>query len=145
MDELLRFKMTRISVNQFAILTEIFSTNTLKSLKLDSKIEFNYSFDEKNIETKAKFSYLDKNELIMILEISCLFEIALEDWNKFIHKNGDFILPRGFLCHIAMHTIGTARGIQFCKTESTPFNALILPAINVENLIHDDIVEKKIQ
>ena len=143
MEDFVKFKMTRISVNQFAILPESISDNTLKNLRLDSKIEFNNSFEDNVIESKVKFSYLDKNELIMILEVSCLFEIASDDLSKFTHKNGDFVIPRGFLCHIAMHTIGTARGIQYCKTESTSLSRLILPPINVEKIVTEDIVEKR--
>jgi len=39
-----------------------------------------------------------------------------------------------------MHTVGTARGVLHSKTESTPFNGLIIPPINVEQIIQEDIV-----
>jgi hypothetical protein len=38
-----------------------------------------------------------------------------------------------------MHTVGTIRGILHCKTEGTPFNALILPPINVSEMVTGDL------
>jgi hypothetical protein len=39
-----------------------------------------------------------------------------------------------------MLTCGTARGILFAKTENTIFANIILPLINLENLIKEDVL-----
>ena len=49
-------------------------------------------------------------------------------------------LPSGFVCHLAMLAIGTARGVLHAKTENTLFNKYLIPTINVAELIKDDII-----
>ena len=48
-------------------------------------------------------------------------------------------VSKGFMQHIAMLTVGTTRGILHAKTEGTCFNKYVLPAINVAELIKDDV------
>lgn len=47
-------------------------------------------------------------------------------------------VPKGFLCHLAMLTVGTSRGILHAKTEGTCFNKYVLPVINVTEIIKGD-------
>ena len=49
-------------------------------------------------------------------------------------------IPKGFLNHMAMLTIGTTRGILHAKTENTSFNTFVVPPINLSDLIHEDAV-----
>lgn len=72
------------------------------------------------------------------LAITCEFEIEENDY-KNIHKNEKTIIPKELLEYFAVHTIGTARGILFCKTESTPYN-YIIPPLNISEMIKDDMV-----
>lgn len=73
------------------------------------------------------------------LAITCEFEIEENDY-KNIHKNEKTVIPKELLEYFAVHTIGTARGILFCKTESTPYNYIIIPPLNVSEMIKDDMV-----
>lgn len=70
----------------------------------------------------------------------CAFKISEDDWAEMAREDGRTTLPKGFLCHIAMHTVGTVRGILHVKTENTPFNRYILPVIDVEQTIDEDII-----
>jgi hypothetical protein len=47
-------------------------------------------------------------------------------------------IPKGFLAHLAMISVGTARGILHCKTENTIFNNFVLPLVNVASMIPED-------
>ena len=80
-----------------------------------------------------KFHLLFKN-------ITCGFEFAVEEtsWNAFI-KGSTLVISKDFLEQLAVQTVGVARGIMHCKTEGTPFNMLILPPINVRDIISDAI------
>lgn len=48
------------------------------------------------------------------------------------------VIPKGFLRHLAMLTVGTSRGILHAKTEGTCFNKYVLPTINVTLIIKED-------
>ena len=70
----------------------------------------------------------------------CEFEVsekALGSFNKV--KEEKYIIPRNFLLHLGVITIGTARGILHSKTEGTKFNKFILPSINLTTMINEDM------
>ncbi len=49
-------------------------------------------------------------------------------------------MPKNFAQHIGVITVGTARGILHTKTEGTILNSLIIPSINVLELVPNDII-----
>jgi len=49
------------------------------------------------------------------------------------------ILPVSLITHMAVLTVGTARGILHSKTENTKFNKYLLPTINVTESLKSDI------
>ena len=50
------------------------------------------------------------------------------------------VLPKGFMAHLAMLTVGTVRGMLHVKTENTKFNCYFLPTINVAEMINEDVI-----
>ena len=128
--------MNRIRVDQFAILTDSIPP---EDLSLGFAISFGVAPSIHEVCTTVRFDISHAESPLLILELSCFFEIREEDWNKFKQDN-KVIIPKGLLAHFGVHTIGTARGILHCKTEGTPLNAFILPPINVSERITEDII-----
>ncbi len=60
-----------------------------------------------------------------------------DDWATFEKEDG-LQIPKSVMELLAVHTIGTSRGILFCKTEGTPFNSLMIPPINVAGMMKDE-------
>ena len=81
----MRFRMARINIDQFAILTDIVPNGSL-----------------------------EVNVKLVILKV--------------------------MLEHFAVQTVGTARGILHCKTEGSQFNGIILPPVNVTELVTEDMI-----
>jgi hypothetical protein len=44
------------------------------------------------------------------------------------------------MSHFGVITVGTARGVLHSKTDGSIFNDLILPTINLTEIIKDDII-----
>lgn len=130
------FRMNRIRVDQFAILTDSIPP---EDLSLGFSISFGVAPSIHEVCTTVRFDISHAESPLLILELSCFFEIREEDWNKFKQDN-KVIIPKGLLAHFGVHTIGTARGILHCKTEGTQLNAFILPPINVSERITEDII-----
>ena len=130
------FRMNRIRVDQFAILTDSIPP---EDLSLGFTISFGVAPSIHEVCTTVRFDISHAESPLLILELSCFFEIREEDWNKFKQDN-KVIIPKGLLAHFGVHTIGTARGILHCKTEGTQLNAFILPPINVSERITEDII-----
>lgn len=130
---MIRFQMKKISVKQFAILAESISS---KDINLNTQLGYQYSDEMKLIACEASFSFKVKDELVLLLVVSCEFQIHPDDWNGFIKADG-IVLPKELMEILAVHTIGTSRGILFCKTEGTAFAELMLPPINVKKMIEE--------
>jgi hypothetical protein len=131
-----RFRMFGIHLEQFAILTDKSQTDVLS---MNTEVNFKYAEEGEKIACYAKFDFSEEQQRLMVLAINCEFEIHNEDFKE-LRKDGKTIIPKALLEFFAVHTIGTARGILFCKTESTQFNNVIIPPINVSELIQSDMV-----
>ncbi|WP_157558694.1 hypothetical protein [Microscilla marina] len=97
--------------------------------------------DDENKIVSALFNvkFLQKDIPFLILAIECFFNITESTWETFIDNN-IIVIPQGFAAHLAMLTVGTARGVLYAKTEKTEFRKFLLPTINVDELIGQDIV-----
>jgi hypothetical protein len=61
-------------------------------------------------------------------------------WDEYYTiETKSLLLPKNFAQHISVITVGTARGVLHAKTEGDILNALILPSINVLDLVPDDV------
>lgn len=128
------FAMKRIETKQFAVIDDVFNEN--ESHQMTTEISFSLKNEKQLIATSARFSFFSDNKIFIILEVVCAFEIIEDYWNS-LKSESEIRIPTDFLRHLAMHTVGTARGILHSKTENTPLNCIILPPINVAQMIND--------
>lgn len=131
-----RFRMFGIHIDQFAILAD---NNPNDVLEMNTEINFKYADNGGKIACYAKFEFSAEQRTLMLLALICEFEIEADDF-KLLQKEGKTTIPKELLELFAVHTIGTARGILFCKTESTQFNNVIIPPVNVSDIIRNDMV-----
>jgi hypothetical protein len=131
------FQLIGIRTEQFAIVEQEFDTNK----PLEIIIDFNVAKDDTRKVVSVLFlsKFLDQDKTIMILECSCHFKIADESWSNFEETGSNvLIIPQGFITHMAVITVGTARGILHSKTEGTKFNGHILPTLNLTETFTTD-------
>jgi hypothetical protein len=129
------FQMNQIAVNQFAILAP---EPPAGDISVELSVQFKTDIVNKGIAVVFGIRFSHNDALLLLLEIQCEFKIKPEDWDGLI-LDGEVVIPVYFLRHIALHTVGTARGVLFCKTEGTPFNKFILPPVNLESMINQDV------
>ena len=117
---MIAFRMNKITIEQFAIL----STELQDSIpiNLESNVKFSASIEARNVAVRMRFTFSQSNSPLLVLELICHFELEETSW-KSLYKDDKIIFPKDFLAHMAVHTVGTARGILFCKTENTPLNS----------------------
>lgn len=135
MENEIRFKLLTVKTDQYATFEENFTKG--EDIKLGTGFEFKMNIVKKQVGTFATFSFEQNKEVFLKLQISCHFEIEPESWNE-CSTDSKVILPKKFLAHLAMLSVGTARGVLHAKTENTIFNKFCLPLIDVSNLITDD-------
>ena len=130
------FRMPSIHVNPFAILCDSIG-DRYNNIDLECGLGFHAS--EQCVSVSVKVMYTS-TEPLMVIETICQFSIDEDSWNELVQTNGEVLLPKEFLAHLAMHTVGTVRGVLHCKTEGTQLNFLILPPINVLEMIQNDLL-----
>lgn len=130
------FLMRQIRVNQFAILADEVPSGVIP---VEFGIQFKTDTVGKWIAVAFKAQYMNESVPLLLLETQCDFQVKPEDWDS-LANDGKLIFPVEFLRHIALHTVGTARGILFCKTEGTAFSRFILPPINLESMLNEELI-----
>lgn len=129
---MIHFRMVRINVEQFAILADAPSAGD--DLTLTTTIGYRYSTEARRVACVLDLRFEAESGPVMLLKINCEFAIRPDDWAT-MERNDGVEIPRQLQEFLAVHTIGTARGILHCKTEGTPFNMIILPPVNVAELL----------
>lgn len=125
----------QIETKQFAIFPDAFTNG--ETVKVSSEYGFGVIDDIKAILCNAIFRYEQKSKLLLVLEMACVFEIAPEGVEAI--KKNDNVIPKGFLQYMASISVGTARGIIHAKTEGSVLNSVVLPPINLTEIIKDDM------
>lgn len=131
------FTLKKVTTEQFAIIEEGF--NEKGKIRLNTSLRFAADDGKKFIAVFTSFIFDSDNKPFLIIEAGCHFSIQDSAWNEMYKSEiNTLIVPRGFLTHLTVLTIGTSRGILHAKTEGTCFNKYVLPTINVTQIIKED-------
>jgi len=131
------FSLKKVSTEQFAIIEENF--NDKGKIRLKSSFRFAADETQKYVSVFASFIFDSDSNPFLIVEAGCHFLLKANEWDEMTNsKTNALVVPKGFLCHLAMLTVGTSRGILHAKTEGTCFNKYVLPTINVTEIIKED-------
>lgn len=131
------FSLKKVSTEQFAIIEEGY--NEKGKIRINTSFRFAADDIQKYIAVFTSFTFDSDNKLFLLIEASCHFSIKDAAWSDMLKPDiNTLIVPKGFLCHLAMLTVGTSRGILHAKTEGSCFNKYVLPTINVTEIIKED-------
>jgi len=133
------FALSRITTEQFALIEDNFESGY--EVKIHVNIRFAADNKAKLVGVFTKFTFETNQKQFLIIEVGCHFNIEPKAWeDMFVEESNQLTIPKGFLRHLTLITVGTARGILHAKTENTPYNKFYLPTINVADLIKQDNV-----
>ena len=131
------FALQGIRTEQFAIFEDNYAPS--KETNLGTGVQFKIDQENKLIGVFIGFEFAQGKKVFLKIKVSCHFMVEENSWAAFIeNESSKLVVPKGFLAHLAVITIGTTRGVLFAKTESTPFSKFILPTINVAEMIKED-------
>ena len=141
-DKNIQFKIADIRTNEFAIVDEIPVEDDKVEIK--SGIGVNMDVENSIITVQIKFTYIFNNYPFVILNCQCSFMLDDINLKSFANEDGcTYTFPRDLVTHLAVLTVGTARGILHCKTENTNYNKFILPPIDLTKIIKEDLKLKQ--
>lgn len=133
------FALAKVTTEQFAIIEDNFKDGT--EIKLQINFRFAADNNQKVVAVFNSFVFETESRQFLLIEAGCHFAIAPDSWEKMYDKEADKLtVPKDFLQHMGVITVGTSRGILHAKTENTRFNQFHIPTINVAELIKEESV-----
>ncbi|NLZ96003.1 MAG: hypothetical protein GX921_09305 [Bacteroidales bacterium] len=131
------FSLVHIEDNQFSTFEEMLDVEK----PIQQEIGFGFGVDVENGAIAVSMEFvLHKGEKPLLKQnITCYFKISPKDFNKQLRKEKEVVLPCALAKHLAMLTVGTARGVLFANTKNTPFNEYLIGLINVDDMFNEDI------
>lgn len=128
------YRISGIRTTQFALFPEKFING--KEIAVQTSFSFGYNESLDSIRCISNFEYFQDENILMTSEIQCTFDISPEGTSKIKHLKK---IPVDFLRYMATIVTGTARGIIHAKSEGTLLVGIILPPINLVEVIKDDL------
>ena len=134
-----KFALVKITTEQFAVIEQDISDDPEVNITVDFR--FGADNNQELIAVFAAFSFEIEGKKFLIIEAGCHFNIASESWNRMLNSEKEVLkIPKKFLQHLAVITVGTARGMLHAKTENTDFNRFHLPTMNLQEMITEDSI-----
>lgn len=128
------YRISGIKTTQFALFPEKFING--REITVQTSFTFGYSEGLDSIRCISNFEYIQDEDILMISEIQCTFDISPEGSAELKELRK---VPVDFLRYMATIATGTARGIIHAKSEGTILSAIILPPINLIEAIKNDL------
>lgn len=134
------FGLRKITTEQFAVIESAFDEKN-DNIELVTNLRFGLNIEKRMITPILSINFSQSKNPFLLLEIGCHFEIIKEHWDNLYHKDkSESKLPKNIALHLVMLSIGNLRGVLHAKTEKTFFNRFLVPTLNVNDLVKEDIV-----
>jgi hypothetical protein len=132
------FALIKLNLEQFAIIEDAFQEEA--EVGLETGLRFGFQAQEKRIKCSVHIAFKADDHPFLILAASNEYEVQSGSWDECkVPDEQRLLFPKEFMAHLAMLTVGTARGMLHVKTENTGFNRFFLPTINVSEIIAEDV------
>lgn len=133
----IQFKLEDVQEIQFATLVNEWPTT---EQQVNNQLQFNVETDKRLVHCVAQYEYKQNDITQLILTVQSTFEFQTESWSAMYNLQGDeWLLPAGLLQHLADITIGASRGILAVRTQEKGFPRVILPLVNVAQIIQNNL------
>ena len=129
------YRINAIRTSQFALFSDKFENGA----PVDIQTEFSFAHNKElnSIRCTCKINYLQKETLLLLLELQCFFGIAPDGVTQLKKEKKVSV---DFLRYIGTIVTGTARGVIHTRTEGTILNGFVLPPLNLVEAIKNDML-----
>lgn len=133
------FSLIGIKTVEFATLKDSFKDG--HSVDIDSSFDFGINQEENALMVLYSVTFRSGESPFIVLKLACNFGVEPEAFKRLADlKQNKVVVPKGFFTHLAVITVGTARGVLHAKLENTNFSQFLLPTIDVSQVLQDDVV-----
>lgn len=132
------FQIKAITTREFATIKNAHRDG--EEIGIATGFKFGVDNDDHAIAVLLDLAFECTEIPFVILKIRMEFDVIPDSFEKFKNKKSKVItVPKGFLTHLAAMTVSTARGILHTKLEGSDFDFLLLPALNVSEILQEDM------
>lgn len=133
------FAIKSIETVEFATMSDAYKNG--EKVGIATGFDLGLSNDDHALKVQFNLSFICEDRPFIILKVACDFAIEPKDFDKFKDKQGKKVtIPKGILTHLAVLTVGTARGVLHAKLDKTDFDQFLLPSLNISQMIGNDVV-----
>lgn len=134
---ILGFSISRINTEQFAIIKEAYTEGN--EINLITNLRFGIHQEDRIIAVQVQCQFEQDKGPFLFIQTGSFFEIERNSWDEYISKES-ITFSKPFISHLSLLAIGITRGILHSKTEHTVFNIHLLPIMNLNDLIKEDVI-----
>lgn len=132
------YRISHIETLQFAIFPDNFING--QEVMVNTNCGFNVRQDINQVRNIISVNYVQEEKILLVIQLACYYDIAPEGFEE-IKKDGK--IPVDFLRYMGTISVGVARGAIHSKTEGTVLNPVVLPPINLEEMLKKDFILKE--
>lgn len=132
------YRISHVETIQFAIFPENFTNG--QEVMVNTDCGYNVRTDLHQVRNVISVNYVQNEKLLLVVQLACYYDIAPDGFEA-IKKDGK--IPVDFLRYMGSISVGTIRGVIHTKTEGTVLNPVVLPPINLEEMIKSDLLIKE--
>lgn len=133
MENQIAFRIIGVEIESFTYNPKDFMEGKNSTIVTD--IQFKADSENHQIASFSTFTFNCESKPFIVITLICHFEIAPNSWED-CYVDATMKFPMDFMTHLAIMSVGTARGVIHTKTEGK----FLLPTINVKELVKEDVV-----
>lgn len=129
------YRISHIETLQFALFPDNFING--QEVMVNTNCGFNVRQDLNQVRNIISVNYIQNDKILLVIQLACYYDIAPEGFEE-IKKEGK--IPVEFLRYMGTISVGVTRGAIHAKTEGSVINPVVLPPINLEEMLKKDFL-----
>lgn len=129
------YRISHIETVQFALFPDNFVNR--QKVTVNTNCGYNVRSDLSQVRNVISVNYIQNEKILLVVQLACYYDIDPESF-KAIKLEGK--IPVDFLRYMGSISVGTMRGVIHAKTEGTVLNPVVMPPINLEEMIKNDLL-----
>lgn len=134
----IKYRIVKIDISQFSM----FHRNLIEGsaeFGLQISINSGYNPDARLLKVTVGATFTNNGQIAVNCETATYFELDEVTAQEHL-TDGDYVFTRDEMIYFGAFCIGTLRGVLAAKLEKTEFSGLILPPVNVYDIITGPLV-----
>jgi len=129
------YKISHIETTQFAIFPDNYING--QQVLVNTNCGYNVRSDLNQVRNVISVNYTQNEKLLLVVQLTCYYDIAPEGVDS-IKAEGK--VPVDFLRYMGSISIGAIRGVIHTKSEGTVLNPVVMPPVNLEEMVQNDLM-----